>query len=259
MVVLLTFADRKLSPTLKRITKEAQASGFFDKILAYDDSHIRKDKEYWKRYRKLYEENSRGFGYWIWKPYLIKKTFETLVYGDILVYLDAGCEIHSNDISQKRFDEYKEYASKYGIVCFDHLRCFERQYCKGDLLKFMDLQENDDFLNSKQTMGISILSSDSRTIEMVDKWFDISHNHFELVNDAPSIYPNHPDFIEHRHDQSGFSILAKQYGAKILSQIEVYPDGGDWSNMTQYPFWAKRNKVYIEEPFIYRLGKILFD
>lgn len=62
MVVLLTFADKKLSPTLKRIKNEAVASGWFDKVLAYDDDNIRKDKAYWKTYQHLYEENPRGFG-----------------------------------------------------------------------------------------------------------------------------------------------------------------------------------------------------
>lgn len=73
----------------------------------------------------------------------------------------------------------------------------------------MNLQDDGVFLNSKQTMGIMVMCICNKTRDLLDKWFDITHNHFELVSDAPSMYPNHPDFIEHRHDQSVFSILAK--------------------------------------------------
>ena len=38
-------------------------------------------------------KNPRGYGYWLWKSYIIKKTIEKMSDDDILLYLDCGYEI----------------------------------------------------------------------------------------------------------------------------------------------------------------------
>ena len=258
MITFLTFADKRLKSTLKRIEHEARASHYFDIIVAVDEAILKSDKAYWEQYKSFYTANQRGFGYWMWKPYLIKKQLEKMNEGDILVYLDAGCEIHSNSAAEQRFQYYVDEARKNGIVCFDHLRCYIKQYCKGDVLSFFNVLTDTSVLNSKQVMaGILIMSKCKKTNAIIDEWYAISHEQPRLLNDEPSVVPNQPDFVAHRHDQSIFSILAYKYGAKILSQVEVYPDGGDWAQMTDFPFWAKRNKVLKKKTLLQRIiGRI---
>ena len=45
-----------------------------------------------------------------------------------------------------------------------------------------------------------------------------------LIDDSPSLVPNDPTFIEHRHDQSLFSILRKCNGDKVF----VIPRDETW-------------------------------
>ena len=52
------------------------------------------DKEFWKKNGDFIEKNKRGYGYWLWKSYIIKKTMDMMKDGDILLYLDSGCEIN---------------------------------------------------------------------------------------------------------------------------------------------------------------------
>ena len=52
--------------------------------------------EFWNNHSEFILANKRGYGYWLWKPYLIMKTLEQMNDNDILVYADCGCEIESN-------------------------------------------------------------------------------------------------------------------------------------------------------------------
>ena len=59
----------------------AIASGFFDYVKLYADI----DSTF---YNQIYDpiKSERGGGYWIWKPYIIKKALEGLEHEDILFY-----------------------------------------------------------------------------------------------------------------------------------------------------------------------------
>ena len=47
-------------------------------------------KDFFKGFSpKIYR---RGYGYWIWKPYIVSKMMSRLNDGDILVYTDAGTQ-----------------------------------------------------------------------------------------------------------------------------------------------------------------------
>ena len=37
------------------------------------DEHLKIDKLFWENHGKIIENNSRGYGYWLWKPYIVKK------------------------------------------------------------------------------------------------------------------------------------------------------------------------------------------
>lgn len=247
----ISFADEKLKPTLRRIGKEAKQSGFFDEIHLLNEKSF--EREYLKRYRQWYADNPRGYGYWIWKPYFIRKELRTLKDGDVLVYLDAGCVINAS--AKERFCQYiMQLSESQPIICFDHISCLNEQYTKTDLIKYFSFNDEPLFLQSRQFMsGILVLRKCGKTLRFVDEWYDICHNYQNLVDDSPSLLPESEKFIEHRHDQSVFTCLCWKYGIKALSQIEVYPKGGDWLTMMSFPFWAKRNKEYRKSTIWVRL------
>ena len=64
--------------------------------------------------------------------------------------------------------------------------------------------------------GAFMLRKCKESVEMVERWLEVSIEHPDLMTDKKSTYPNLHGFLEHRHDQSTFSILAKQYGAYIF-------------------------------------------
>ena len=83
-----SFADMKYALTLQRITDEAASMNLFTHILPYNESSLQANG-FFDLYGTFVRENGRGFGYWIWKPWIINLTMHRLPEGCFLVYTDA--------------------------------------------------------------------------------------------------------------------------------------------------------------------------
>lgn len=242
--IFITFADSRMTPTLKRIKQQAQEMGFFDEIIIATEKQL--DKDFIKKHKARLKLGSRGFGYWIWKPYIIKKAMERMNDGDQLLYIDAGCHLNSKGIN--RLKEYFQAVSESqlkvaGFQISDINN--DRTWTKMDLLTYFNVQNNHTVLNSGQICGGHvILTKNIESVNFINTWMNISEN-LHLIDDSPSLLPNFPEFRGHRHDQSIFSLLCKIKGAVIFSSSEcwVAPDK-DWNTLIDFPIWDKRDKKF---------------
>jgi hypothetical protein len=73
--VFITFGGPryKFNKPLERIYNQAKHFSLFDEIVCYDENDLKKDAVFWNKHHNFIENNPRGYGYWIWKPYLIQK------------------------------------------------------------------------------------------------------------------------------------------------------------------------------------------
>jgi hypothetical protein len=225
----------KYHNAVTRICKEAEAFDVFNHIIKVTDHDLKEDYEFWNTHGEFIEQNTRGYGYWIWKSYIIKQLLAGMQENDVLVYADAGCELNIH--GKPRLLEYIAMAdkSKNGIVGFE-LPHQEQVWTKMDLIDHLDAREQ---MESKQVMaGVSIIRKCPESVAMVNKWNSVYSN-YHLVDDSPSILPNHNSFQEHRHDQSIFSILQKQTGG-IIHKDEV--DNVPESERHKFPIFAARKR-----------------
>ena len=220
----ITFAsgEKKYIEAGERLITQAKNLELFDKCIFYTDTYLQKDLYFWAKHGDFIKNNNRGYGFWLWKIYIVKLTMENMNDGDILVYLDAGCEI---DIRKKKYiQEYFNFV-KYEEMLFTTTNWHECQYNKMDTL--IELDANSDFyINSYQRQaGVVMYLICDRTRDLVNKWYEMACN-YHLLDDSSSIHQNNPKFKEHRHDQAIFSILSKKYNfncARSLYPIfEVY-------------------------------------
>ena len=198
---------------LNRVCNEAIKFGLFTKIMGFTDIHLKNDLEFWNTHRIFIESNSRGYGYWLWKSYLVKTQLKRMNEGDVLVYADAGCTLNVN--GKKRLIEYIDMCKNHesGMVSFQ-LTHLEHNWTKNDIIQH--LNASDDLVSSGQLVGgIFIIRKCARVNELVDKWYETCCS-YNLLDDTPSLTPNHPTFVENRHDQSIWSILRKQHGSLII-------------------------------------------
>jgi hypothetical protein len=190
---------------VNRIGNEFSRTGFFDKVITFTDIDLKNDTEFWEKNGSFIESHKRGYGYWIWKPYLMKKVFEQMNENDILVYLDSGCEINSG--GNDKLNEYVKRCNQCDIL-YTSTRCDEKTWTKMDLFRELNMN-NDEIKNSIQRRaGVTITKKTSLTTDLLNDWYSIACN-YHLIDDSPSMHPNDPSFREHRHDQSIFSLLIK--------------------------------------------------
>jgi hypothetical protein len=190
-----------------RLVKQVENLNLFDNINFFTDKDLQKDNYFWKKHSSFIINNKRGYGYWLWKPYLIKKTIEKMTDGDVLLYLDCGCEI---DIKNK-----DKFISKFEIVKKDHIigtntNNPEKNWNKMDLICKLNMLD-DKYLNTLQRQaGVVLYFISNETRKLINEWYNLASD-YHYLDDTPSIKPNPNYFIEHRHDQAIFSLLTKKY------------------------------------------------
>lgn len=160
-------------------------------------------------------ENTRGYGFWTWKPWILKETIKNANYGDIIVYADAGCQIQNTPEAKARFQEYIAMLNDdKSWIRFQMHHHAENIWTTDATLKYFNMKDS-----SGQYMAtIHILRVCDNSLALADAWCDIALN-TELFTDNFNKQTTRSDFKDHRHDQSVFSVLCKilPYKDMILS------------------------------------------
>lgn len=234
-VFLLSFADSNYIHSLDRIKTETANFPFSERFF-----YTEKDFPNEFRQQLHYKKHRRGYGYWRWKSYLVKRIFDSLNYGDIIVWTDAGNSWNINGI--KRFKEYLDLVEtiESGILVFEQ-PFLEKDYSKGDLLEYLNVYTDDNVIMSLQLWGgCFIIRKTSISIAFLEEWEGLHCNHYDLITDKKSKKSNLCGFIENRHDQSSFSIIVKKYPRITISYKEVYDVFQKWNDMIFFPIHGKR-------------------
>lgn len=242
---------------LSRIARQAGAMDFFDEIETVTEREL--DVGYVAAHRQMLRRDVRGFGYWIWKPYVIWRALNALEEGDELYYVDAGC--HLNPRGRTRLGEYAEMleSNPLGLAAFELTPdCSVQRFTKMDLLVHMGVADDEDILSHSQICATHVFCvKNEQVMAFLSEWLKICEN-IHLVDDSPSHLPEPTCFVEHRHDQSVFTLLCLRYGAARLPGRETWPENNtrDWSTMLEYPIWDKRDLGFTSHVFSRLLRKM---
>lgn len=263
----LSFADKRLARSSKRILKQAKHLSFFDDCFVLDEDSL--SKSFKDKFKEKMVVGSRGFGYWCWKPEVIKIALNMLKDDDLLLYADVGCHLNKRGLS--RLKEYFEIlkGSSKGIVAFQAIAPFPEisplnydgrelfdqpnyKWIKGDLFDFFNVRSDNKFTHSQAIgAGVILIRKCKESFFLIEEWAKIINDNFSLLDNSDSISPNFEGFVEHRHDQAIFSILCLKYNVKVLSAYEYwYPKKSttmglftpDWDELKNFPILAKRDK-----------------
>lgn len=153
---------------------------------------------------------TRGGGYWLWKPYIINKTLEKIEPNSYLFYLDS--KYYFTDY----IDNFIKYIEIQYILLwknkpnedFYKLRC----WCKMDVFeKYINYENNKDI--EICWAGAMIMKNTSNTKYLMCDWLEMCCD-INNITDIPSKVKNANDYNEHRHDQSLLSIASHKYMIK---------------------------------------------
>ena len=199
---------------VKRLMDQAKRSEMFDECVAFSGSDLQSDEEFWSAHGAFVAANCRGYGYWIWKPWLAKRMFERMADGDIMLYMDAGCEI--NLTALPKLHDYFQFAEEEGSLFFiQGVACKERFWTKSDTIDRFEMRDTHLIETPQVAATLWFFKKTSANVEFVDRWFSIlTSDGYHHVDDSPSVSLALPGFKEHRHDQSVFSLMAKEEGRR---------------------------------------------
>jgi hypothetical protein len=233
----------------RRLGLQAEASGIFKTITKVTDKTFPEFSPVaWAKHEKFILEAKKGFGYWLWKPLIIEQKLREIPNGDLLIYLDAGCELNLlSEAPRRRMDEYFLLAKKHGSLAMQMQDIEERdfypaeqRYSKASLISAIN--PSDSTLEERQLLaGVLFFVNNESSHEFIQKWltFAVRDNYSLLVDSQDK--NERVDFKGHRHDQSIFSLLYKEHGKYyILDETDWKPD---WPTLgANYPIWAMRNR-----------------
>jgi hypothetical protein len=234
--LFMTFGgpSQRYHSRVKTVCSQAISMNFFTKVVGITERYLKEDTEYWNLHGEFIEKSRRGYGNCIWKPYIIKKLMNELNDGDLLIYLDCGCTV--NNMGKERLMEYVDMIDKspYGMISHHMLHLPEIKYSKKKLVDYIspttEMMEDGQFV-----AGIQMMRKNTHTIHLVDEWYRIACMH-EMIDDVIDTDEN-ARFIDHRHDQSIYSLLVKKYGTVSIPD-ETYFE--NWSMGLKFPFLATR-------------------
>lgn len=210
--------------------------GGFKKVLSYQFEDL--EKEFVLKNQNHFK-NKRGGGFWVWKPYVILKALETIQEGDYLFYCDSGSVFKRNLnelISCINPDQY--------IVSFE-LPYLEKEYTKKLTFEELDCHYKEYKDTFQRMSGFILIKNCSASIDFIRKWLWFSEK-IELIDDTRGD-ENYAYFIDHRHDQSIFSLLIKK------NKLDGHRDPSQFGNTIRnlYP-----DSKYLDFIYLHRFSKI---
>ena len=222
---------------VQRICAQAERFNLFKKIYGFTDKDLKNDAQWWNKHGDFVMKHKRGYGYWIWKCYLIKKVMEEIEMGDIVLYTDSGCEL--NVRGRPRMIEYIKLVMQNDTLAMN-MSFPEKEYTKMDLAHSIGCPEEHMTSGQIEAMIIFLKKTD-KNLKILDEIIELyERDNYHLVDDTPSIVENDKMFKEHRHDQSIFSLIFKKYNCfTIPDETFFHPD---WIKGINQPILALRNR-----------------
>lgn len=219
MITLLSFGDTRYTKSQQRLLKSAFKFGINKAIL-------KNQNDLFREHRKFIEENQytlrqkRGYGYWIWKPYLIDQALKNHIdEGELLFWCDSGVEILAPlQILIEKME---------GDILAFHIDHKNEEHVKMKI--YVEMGVSDDEIQSYKdatqcAAGYAFYRNSELSRKFVREWLELCTTPF-LIDDTPTpTLRELPRFKENRHDQAIFSMLVHKYG------IQTLRDPSQWGN-----------------------------
>ena len=190
-MIAISFASTSHKPQQKRWSDSCQ--GIKTALFSENSLTVEEKKGYF---------GERGYGFWFWKPLIIKKALET--YPEIL-YTDVDYTI---------LNPTDALLDETGLTLFTY-PFQNRIWTKRDCFYYMNCDEERYWNTQHLEAGISVWKRNDFTLSLLDEWIHYCADKRILSDDANvSGLSNLPEFKDHRHDQSILTNLKEKYGLK---------------------------------------------
>jgi hypothetical protein len=136
-------------------------------------------------------------------------------------------------------NDYFRLAVENGAMSFELPNHRESEWTKSDT-RFLVNSDPGAWSTPQRISGVILLQKTQENLDLLSEWLSAALlEDGRYADDSPSILPNQIGFVEHRHDQSIWSLLAKKHGVYALPDETYFAP--NWSeDGYAYPIWATR-------------------
>jgi len=232
---LVTFGSQEFYPSMARLIGSAGRGGI--DIPVYKTPEDLQKTEFFQQNSGIFNQR-RGYGYWLWKPYYILECLQKADEGDVVIYSDAAVEIVASlspliSIAVDRQPLVAFGVGKHQNGMWTKRDCFILLNCDGET-----------YWNGLQWNGFfQLYKKNDWTVNFVQEWLKACSDP-RIITDMPNQMgqPNLPQFRDHRHDQSVFSLLCQKAG------LEKFRDPSQWGNFLKAIDYRKSGE-FLEHPY----------
>ena len=156
-------------------------------------------------YAKSY---SKGYGYWVWKPYIIREALSTINENDVLLYVDGRSGLRKTGKPIRWLDNFI-LENQFDIASWQMIHK-EMSWTNGDIISAFNLDLNSELIKTGQFAAtFHAWRKNIRSLNFLNEWLSFLQENSEICRDENLKKFNHKKFIENRHDQSVFSLMIK--------------------------------------------------
>lgn len=213
---LINYATPRFFSSQLRNSQTGLAAGF-SSVLQWRKEDI--EPQFYNQHSLILNQ-SRGGGYWLWKPYFILRTLEMIEEGDSVFYSDAGATF-SRDCAPLREVINKNQSGVVGFQLAGPHK--EGAWTRRNVLQALDMDTEEIRWSQQHMASFLMVKKTPFAVDFIAKWLELCTDPL-LLTDAVEEegLESFSEFQEHRHDQSLLSLLIKKHG------ISVVPDPTQW-------------------------------
>jgi len=209
--VLITFSGAPYEATTHAIVDRGVAFGA-DAVQVYDDRCLL-EQPFYQQNRWLWDHpHKRGFGWYVWKPYIIWHALSRLREGDIVLYVDAD----TAPIAPfgMLFDQC---AADGGILLFASEGHLQYEWCKRDC--YVAMWQSADWRAPAGVARFMLFQHGPwRATQFLMEWLTYCVNPLANTFDQSRMGPEAAGFVEHRAEQAIMTNLAHKYGLPLYRE-----------------------------------------
>ena len=224
--ILLNYANNGFYESQSKNSQCGLMAGF---NIVYQMRQENIDREFYQANKEILD-CPRGAGYWLWKYYFQDRILSDMSEDDILMYCDQGANFIRT--ADPLFDVVR--ADSRGLICFStpdrptyHL---EKMWTKKRVFSALgvdglDQREKLRILNTPQIQaGFRIMRGTQFAKDFTKKCLEYACQK-ELIDDTLTDAES-SDFMEHRHDQSIWSVMCKLHSVTCMDDFSQW--GQHW-------------------------------
>jgi len=252
--IFLTFGagSKGWKDASSRISHEADKLMLFDSIFNLDELWLKEsDPEIFDLvYKFLGKGINKGFGYYLWKTAILNWA-ETNFPEKTFLYVDAGSHIQSGTMQftlKKLLSENNDLGLAWQLPTHPEVK-----WTKNEVIQRIGCDESTLASNQIQSGFIYLPKLHNRS-KFIGQFRELAIEKGGFYFSDELLNTQNSQFIAHRHDQSVFSLLWKNYG--FGHQIDkTFPE-----NLGKFPIIAARNNTKIlasSHPWKLKIVKII--